>query len=149
MPHSALSPVSAGLFARLNVTSLKGAYPATGAGCIGGVKDYVPQAPTYPFLWYELSETDISGLGSGPDTKQLQLRLHVFSQALGMAEAQRIMAAAIALLKFQQPVAAGWAMPPIERPDNVVPLEFSEINGVVVRELVSIWDGLFADEVAA
>jgi hypothetical protein len=149
MAYSALSPLSAGVFAKLNVTSLKGAYPGTGAGCTGGVKDYVPQAPTYPFLWYELSENDISGLGNGPSVKQIQLRLHVFSQFLGMAEAQRIMAAAIGLLQFVEPTATGWQVPAIGRPDDVIPIEFSEINGIVVRELVSIWDDFFACENAA
>jgi hypothetical protein len=144
--YSALGPVSAGIFAALNVTSLKGTVASGAAGCLGGVHDYIPQAPTYPFLFYKLSEKDISGIGSGPNTKQLQLRLSVFSQYPGDSEMQRIMNVAIGLLQFAEPTATGWTMPKIERPSDVISIEFSEINGVIVRELVSIWDGIFADE---
>jgi len=149
MAYSALSPLSAGIFSKLNTTALKGAYPGTGAGLIGGVKDYVPQSPVYPFAFYELFENDISGLGNGLSVKRVQLRIHIFSQALGMAENQRIMAAAIGLLIFQEPTATGWQIPAIGRPNDVIPIEFSELNGVVVRELVSVWDDIFACEAAA
>lgn len=148
MANCALQPVSQAIFARLNVASLTGTYPSN-AGCIGGVHEFVPQAPAYPFLLIELFERDLSGLGSGPSLKQLQLRLHVFSQYLGMAEAQRIMTAAIGLVQFHEPTLTGWNMPRIGRPNDVVPIEASIINGVACRELVSIWDELFADEVAA
>jgi len=148
MPDSALGPVSVAIFGRLNVASLKAAYP-TGAGCVGGVFENVPQAPTYPFLLYELSLTkDLGGFGEGPDVSQLELRLHVFSTWNGMSEAQRIMREAIRLLKYSAPVAAGYAIPKIGRPQEEIPLPFEELNGVKVRELVTIWD-LYAEEVPA
>lgn len=148
MPDSALQPVSVAIFGRLNVASLKGAYPATGAGCVGGVFDNVPQPATFPCLFYEVSARDLGGLGQGPDVTQIELRLHVFSTWNGMAEAQRIMREAIRLLKYTEPTVAGYVMPMIGRPLDEIPLPFEEVNGVKVRELVTIWD-LFADEVAA
>jgi hypothetical protein len=148
MPNSALSPVSAGIYAKLNVASLKSAVP-TGAGCLGGVRDYIPQPMTFPFMFYELAERDISGLGQGPSVKQIDLRLHVFSQYAGAIEAQRIMTEAIRLLQFSEPTATGWQVPVVGRPDDVVFIEFSELNGVVVRELVAIWSDFFAVENSA
>jgi len=144
--NSALGPVSAAIFAILNVASLKAAYP-TGAGCVGGVTDN-PTGTTYPLLWYEVRGTDISGLGQGPDTTEIELRLHVFSTWNGMLEAQRIMREAIRLLKYSMPTVAGYTMPMIGRPTDEIPLPFEELNGVKVRELVTIWT-LFADEVPA
>lgn len=147
MPDSALQPVSVALFGTLNVSSLKAAVP-TGAGCVGGVTDNPMQGGTFPFLWYELSSTDIGGLGQGPDVAQLELRLHVFSTWNGMAEAQRILREAIRLLKYSEPAVVGYRLVMIGRPFDEVPLPFEELNGVKVRELVAIWD-LFAEEVAA
>lgn len=147
MGSTSLPAVSPAIFGRLNVASLTDAVSSGGAGCTGGVKDFIPQPPPFPFLFYELFERDISGLGDGQSVKQVQLRLRVFSQFLGASEAQRIMAEAIRLLQFQAPTATGWLIPKIGRPNEVIPIEFTEINGVVCRELVSIWDDLFADEV--
>jgi hypothetical protein len=146
MPDSCLQPVSVGIFARLNVASLKGAYPATGAGCTGGVFDRVPQGATFPNLFYEVSGRDLGGLGQGPDVTQIELRLHVFSTYGGMAEAQRIMREAIRLLKYAEPTIAGYVMPPINRPSDEIALPFEVVNGVAVVELVTMWD-LFAAEV--
>lgn len=146
MASSALQPVSAAIFALLNVASLKAAYP-TGSGCVGGVTDN-PTGTTFPFLWYEVKGTDIGGLGRGPDLTQIELRLHVFSTWNGMLEAQRIMREAIRLLKYTTPMVSGYTMPEIGRPHDEIPLPFEEINGVKVRELVTIWD-LFVEEVTA
>jgi len=145
--QSPLGPVSVGLFTLLNVTSLKGAYP-TYAGCIGGITDNPPASPTFPFLWYELSGHDLSGFGQGLDVTQIELRLHVFSTATTMAEAQRIMREAIRLVKFSAPTVVGYDLPVIGRPLDEIPLPFEELNGIKVRELVTIWD-LFACESAA
>jgi len=148
MPDSCLQPVSVAIFSRLNVTALKGAYPATGAGCVGGVFDSVPQSVTYPCLFYEVSARDIGGLGQGPDVHQVELRLHVFSTYAGMQECQRIMRTAIDLLKYTEPTVAGYRMVPIGRPQDEVPLPFESLNAVLVRELVTVWD-LFVEEVIA
>lgn len=149
MAYSALEPLSAGLFAKLNVASLK-----TGiTGLTVTVKDHVPQplpvSASTALVLYVLREKDISGLGSGPSVKQIQLRLHVFSMAETMKQAQQIMAVAIGLLQFVEPTATGWQIPAIGRPNDVIPIETSEINGVICRELVSIWDDFFACENAA
>lgn len=147
MATTSLAAVAPAIFARLNVASLTAAVP-TGAGCIGGVKDYVPQGVQFPFLLYELFERDISGLGAEHAVKQVQLRLHVYSQFKGEAESQRIMNEAIRLLQFTEPTVTGWQVPKIGRPQDVIPIAVSEINGEVCRELVSIWDSLFAAEAA-
>ena len=145
--NSALGPVSAAVFTVLNVASLKAAYP-TGAGCVGGVTDN-PTGTTYPLLWYELIDgEDLSGLGRGPDLTRIELRLHVFSTWNGMLEAHRIMREAIRLLKYSTPTVTGYTLVEIGRPHDEIALPFEEINGVKVRELVTIWD-LFADEVPA
>jgi hypothetical protein len=143
MPDSALQPVADAIFARLNVPSLKAAQP-TGAGC--PVVTENPTGTVYPMLWYELiTGTDLTGLGRGPDLTQIELRLHVFSTWNGMTEARRIMREAIRLLKYTQPTVAGYALVEIGRPHDEIALPFEELNGVKVRELVTIWD-LFADE---
>jgi hypothetical protein len=147
MPSSALQPVAEAIFARLNVASLKAAYP-TGAGAVGGVTENPAQGTTFPFLWFELSGTDIGGLGQGPDLTRIELRLHVFSQYAGMLEARRIMREAIRLLRYTQPTVAGYRLAVIGRPQDEVPLPFEELNGVAVKELVTVWD-LFAEEVPA
>lgn len=146
MPDSALQPVAEAVFARLNVASLKAAQP-TGAGCVGGVTDN-PTGTVYPMLWYELRGEDLTGLGRGPDLTQIELRLHVFSTWNGMIEARRIMREAIRLLKYQTPTVTGYTLVEIGRPHDEIALPFEELNGVKVRELVTIWD-LFADEVPA
>jgi hypothetical protein len=144
---SALQPVSEALYAVLNVASLKAAHP-TGAGCTGGITEAPGQGPTFPFLWYELRGRDIGGLGAGLDLAEIELRLHVFSQAPGMTEARRIMTEAVRLLKYTQPTVVGHHLVKIGRPLDEVPLPFEEINGVAVRELVTTWN-LFTEEQAA
>lgn len=144
MAYSALDPLSDGVFAKLNVAALK-----TGLGITVTIKDFVPQPNPFPFLLYVLREKDISGLGNGPSVKQIQLRLHVFSQFQGMQQAKEIMTVAISLLQFQTPAATGWQIPAVGRPSDVIEFGESEINGVVCRELVSIWDDFFACEAAA
>lgn len=148
MADSALQPVADAIFARLNVASLKAAAP-TGAGAVGGVTENPAQGTTtFPFVWYELSGRDIGGLGQGPDLTEVELRLHVFSTYGGMAEARRIMREAIRLLKYANVTLSGYRMPTIGRPREEVALPFEELNGVKVRELVTVWT-LFADEIAA
>jgi hypothetical protein len=144
MASSALQPVSAAIFGLLNVASLKAVYP-TGAGCVGGVTDN-PSGTTFPMLWYEVKGDDISGLGRGADLTHIELRLHVFSTWNGMLEAQRIMREAIRLVKWSLPAVSGYTVTEIGRPQDEIPLPFEEVNGVKVRELVTIWD-VFAEEV--
>lgn len=147
MPDSAMQPVAEAIFAKLNVASLKAA-PPTGAGLTGGVTDN-PTGTVYPMLWYELLRgEDLTGLGRGPDLTQIELRLHVFSTWNGMIEARRIMREAIRLLKYTTPAVTGYTLVEIGRPTDEIALPFEELNGVKVRELVTIWD-LFADEVPA
>ena len=144
MPDSALQPVAEAVVGRLNVASLTAAAPG-GAGCVGGVTEDPAQGGRLPFLWYEVSGRDISGLGQGADLTEIDLRLHVFSAFHGMSEARRIMREAIRLVKFSQPVVAGYQMPPIGRPHEETPLPFEELNGVKVRELVASFT-VFAEQ---
>lgn len=120
--NSAIGPVSAAVMTVLNVTSLKGATP-TYAGCLGGVSD-TPAGTTFPYLWYEISAHDIGGLGQGPDVMQCELRLHVFSTAANMVEAERIMREAIRLLKYSTPTTLdnSYTIVPVGRPHDEIPL---------------------------
>jgi hypothetical protein len=148
MANSALQPVSEAIYARLNVASLKAATP-TGAGCLGGVTEDPAQGVVFPFLWFEVSGRDLGGLGQELDVTQIELRLHVFSTASGLLEARRIMREAVRLLRYVTLTVTGYALPVIGRPDDEIPLPFEELNGVKVKELVTIWTSLFASEVAA
>jgi len=148
MSNSALQPVAEAIYARLNTHSLKAAYP-TGSGCLGGITEKPAQAPTFPFLWFELSGRDVGGLGQGLDVTQIELRLHVFSQASSLLEARRIMREAVRLIRYSTLTVSGYEMPVIGRPDDEVALPLEEYGGVAVIEVVTIWSSLFASEVAA
>src|SRR5438046_7581385 len=68
----------------------------------GGVQTDVPEDPSYPFLWVEiLEQQQFGGFGTKPGAgalPELEIRLHVFSQFPGWAQAQTIVARAIALV---------------------------------------------------
>ena len=134
-PVAALSPVSQGIYAALNVSALTGLLA-------GGVHDDVPQAPSYPFVQYEVQlERDLGGFGTKA-LPQLEIRVHVFSQYAGWQEAETILAAAETLLHHETPAVTGYATwycrAQVERP--AVKLDDQELNGVKVKELVGFFD---------
>src|SRR5262245_45960379 len=103
--YLSLSPVSAGIYAALNVAALTDLAP-------GGVRDDVPENVVFPFVLFEVSEdAQLGGLGTKPGSGRLpevRIRLIVYSQYAGMKEAQTVMAKAIELLK-DPPAVTGWS----------------------------------------
>ena len=135
---SALQPVSEAVFRALNVPSLLDPPPA-GAGARRVTDNPVieeGEEQTFPFVWYEVgSESNRSGLGPGPWLFELDLRVHVFSRAPGMAEAQRIAREVVRLLRHIRLPMVEWDNPYTAH-DRVVLLPFEVLNGTKVRELV-------------
>jgi hypothetical protein len=130
MTYCALSPVSAAVYAALNVAALTALVP-------GGIYDDVPQATTFPFLWYEVQERQLGVLGTRA-IPEIGLRVHVFSTYEGMSEAQAIMVKVVELLRNTTPAVTGYSNAVIFH-DETVPLAMEELNGVKVRELVGMF----------
>ena len=135
MPYLALDPVSAAIYTRLNVAALTALAP-------GGVMDDIAQGSAYPLVFYEVHEVaQIGGLGSQPGVRalpELELRVHVYSQAAGMTEAQTVMAKVIELLFASALVVTGYATCALFL-GSTIPLPDELVAGVKVRELVSIF----------
>jgi hypothetical protein len=131
---SPLTAVGEALYALFQDATLVGLLGTTGA-----VSD-VPQDPRYPFLWFEVLEPQqFGGFGTKPGLgtlPELEIRLHAFSQFGGMAECQAILARAIALLA-DPPALSGYASWAIFH-DATLPIGDEELNGVKVKELVSM-----------
>src|SRR4030095_5129020 len=138
MAHSALVDVADAVFKILNVPSLTAPDPI-GAGATGGVtaQPVVTARVSFPFVWYELAaERMVGALGAGPWLLEIDLRVHVFSQAPGMDEAQTIIQEAIRLIRESRGVVTGWGTGDT-RDHAPVPRPFELLNGVPVRELVA------------
>src|SRR4029450_2289583 len=124
MAHSSLPELSDAVYAVLNVPSLR----IAGAKKIVDVTINVTPA-YFPFVWYELAaERNISGLGPGPWLMEVDVRIHVFSQAAGMQEAQQILQEAIRLMRLTPLTVNGWSAWYTPH-DAVVTLPFELLNG--------------------
>jgi len=141
---SALAIVADAVFKVLNVPSLT-APPPIGAGAkrvvdqpvLSPVDDDIP----FPFVWYELAaERMAGGLGPGPWLLEIDLRVHVFSTAPGMQEAQAIVQEVIRLLRQAEKAGAlpvaGW-LSAYAPHDATITLPYELLNNVPVRELVA------------
>jgi len=138
MANSALVDVGDAVFAILNVPSLT-APPPIGAGGRRVLDQPVVEegAQSFPFVWYELAaERMVGALGAGPWLLEVDIRVHVFSTAEGMNEAQTIIAEAIRLLRVSRGVVTGWSTW-YQPHDATITLPFELLNGVKVRELVA------------
>lgn len=135
MAYLSLGPVSVAVYALLNVAGMTALVSSR-------IYDAVPQAPTFPFVFYEVRENrDIRGFGTG-GFPEVQLRVHAFSQYEGMKEAQSIIQKAIELLRDQALSVTGYNHAGLIVYDETVPLSDEVINGVACRELVAsftIW----------
>ena len=138
MATLALSAVSQAVFGVLQDATLQGL-------TAGGWHDDLPQAPTYPCGWFEVSERDIRGFGTG-GLPEVELRLHVLSRYGGQAEAQAIVSRTLALLKDQLLTIAGYQQAGRVFYDETLRLPPEEINGVKVYELMSRFR-IYAEEV--
>lgn len=146
--NSPLQPVSEALMRVLNVPSLVGVASPTCAGA-RRVTDSPPQLSqsAFPYVWYELfSASNRSGLGRGPWLFVLDVRLHTYSTSPGMAEAQRITAEIVRLLRAVETglLVADWAAP-YQPHDGTTLLPFESLGGVKVTELV-VENRLFVQE---
>ncbi len=131
--YSALSPVSAGIFAALNVAGLTALAP-------GGVGDDIGQNTGYPYVLYEVSERAMGGLGTKPGHGQLpeiDLRVHVFSRYEGLKEAQAVMDKVMQLLA-DPPAVTGYSSWAIFH-DETINLGDQVIAGVKTKEVVGLF----------
>ncbi len=131
--YSALSPVSAGIYAALNVAGLT-------ALATGGVGDDIAQGTGYPFVLFDVSETAQGGFGTKPGLGQLPeigLRVHVFSKYEGMKEAQAVMDKVMQLLA-DPPAVTGYSSWAIFH-DETINLGDQIIAGVKVKELCALF----------
>ena len=125
-----LGPVSVGVFTALNVSGLTALVSSR-------IYDDVPQAPTYPFVWYEASEPrDVRGMGTG-GLPEVELRVHVFSTYQGTSEGQAITKKVIELLKDQALTVSGYAQAGRVFYDSTQVFADQIIQGVKVREFVA------------
>ena len=134
--YSALSPVSAVIYAALHVSDLLALAP-------GGVGDDIPQGAAFPFVLFDVAESDLGSMGTRPGrgrTLQVALRLTVFSQQVGMREAQTVMAKALQLLTAGplavQGSPAGFEVAACLH-DETIPVGRDLVAGVVVNALVA------------
>lgn len=127
--YSALSPVSVAVFTALNVAALTDT-------ATGGVRDDVPQNPTFPFVFYEVQEDDLGGFGSSPHFAEVELRVHVFSVQETLAQAQTIGAKVVELLRNVSLTISGYTHAGKVFYDRTVLLGDELLNGIKVHELV-------------
>lgn len=133
--YSALSPVSAAVYAALNVPALTAMVP-------GGVSDVIPQNTPYPLVLFEVSEPrQLGGFGTKPGHGQLpeiDLRVHVYSQQQNLSEAQAILDVAISLLADPPAVAGGYGSWGIFH-DSTIDLGDQVVANVTVHEIVAMF----------
>lgn len=129
MAYLALSPVSAAVYAKLNVA---------GMNALVGTRIYddVPRAATFPFVWFEVRERDVRGFGTGA-IPEVELWVHAFSTYNGMKEAQSICQKAVELLRDQALTITGYTQAGLVFYDDTTPLQDQAIEGVKVQELVA------------
>lgn len=132
MAYLALNPVSDGIYTALNVAALTDL-------ATGGISNNPAQGTSFPFVWYEVSESrDVRGFGTG-GLPEVELRVHVFSQSESLIEAQAIGQQVIALLRDQPLTVTGYTQAGLVFYDETVPLLNQELNGVKVHELVCLF----------
>lgn len=137
MAYLSLSPVLVGIYSMLNVAGLTALVSTR-------IYDDVPQAPTFPFVWFEAREHDSRGFGTG-GFPTVELRVHAFSQYEGTKEAQSIIQKVIQLLRDQAVTVSGYTQGGLVVYDETVDLPISEINGIKCREMVAMFR-LFVEE---
>jgi hypothetical protein len=126
--YLALGPVSVGVYSALNVAGL--------TALVGTrIYDDLPQNPTYPCVWFEVTERDARGLGTG-GLPEIDLRVHAFSTYEGQKEAQQILQKCVELLKDQTLTVAGYTFCGHIVYRDTQSVGYLDVNGVKVRELV-------------
>ncbi len=128
-----LSPVSQAIYAALNVASLLALAP-------GGANDVLPQNTAYPCVLFIVNEAQQLGgfgtkAGSVGRLPEVDLRIHVFTQAGSMKSAQAVMAKVLELLA-DPPAVTGYGSWAILW-DDTQTIDDAVIAGVRVQEMVS------------
>lgn len=131
MTYLSLDPVSAAIYARLNVSGLT----ALIDGKTIVISDDPAQGTRFPFIWYEVQEDQARGFGTR-NLPRCELRVHIYSDYEGMLEAQRIAQKVIELLGDHALTVSGYDMCDRIFYERTVPLPDEELNGVKVHELV-------------
>lgn len=132
MAYLSLSPVSVAIYTALNVAGLTALVSTR-------IYEVVPQAPTYPFVLYEVQERDERGMGSGYGLPEVELMVHALSQEETYAQAQTIIAKVIELLRDQTLTVSGYNMCGKVFYDRTERMPDADVNGVSVRELVAMF----------
>lgn len=133
MAGLSLQAVSTGIASLINVAGLTSLVSTR-------IYDDIPQAPTFPFVWYEVNEQqDDRGFGAG-GLPLVEVRVHAFSQYEGAREAQQIIHAVIGLLKDQALTASGYTQAGRIEYRRTVLLPDELIQGVKCRELVAFFE---------
>lgn len=138
--YLSLSAVTAAVYAALNVSTLTNLVSSR-------IYDDVPQNPTFPFVWYEVRERDVRGMGTR-GLPQVDLRAHVFSSNDGYEgpkQAQDIGAVVIGLLRDQALSITGYTHCGLVFYDETQLFSDQVIAGVKTRELVAMFR-IFAEE---
>lgn len=128
MATDCLGPVSAALFAALNVSALTSLTP-------GGISDSLQQSGAFPRIWFEVFERENRGLGNG-SMPEVRILIHIFSKHEGGKEAHAIASQVMALLRDQPLTAAGYAQAGLVFWDSTDPLGDTEIAATRCRELL-------------
>ncbi len=130
--YSALGPVSAAVFAALNIAAITTLAP-------GGVNDVIPPGTPYPLVLFGVSDAaQMGGFGTKPGRGQfpeMRLRVHVFSQDTNLSTAQAIVEQVIAALA-DPPAVSGYGSWAIFH-DQTVDLGDQVVANIVVHELVA------------
>ncbi len=135
--YSALSLVSAGVYAALNVAAVAG-LATGGVGDDIGQRVLTADGSFGTFVLYEVHEAARGGFGTKPGTGQLpqiDLLVHVFSQFDGMSVGQAAMNAVIGALK-DAPTVSGYSSWAIFH-DETINLGDQLVAGLKVKELVA------------
>lgn len=132
MAYLSLSPLSAALYTLLNVAGM--------TALVGSrIYDDIPRSPTYPLVWFEVSEPqDVRGFGRG-GMPEVTIRVHALTTYQGEKQGQTILAKAIELLKDQTITVAGYEQAGQVFYDETVVLKDQAIEGVKVQENVAIF----------
>ena len=132
MAYLSLSPVSAAVYALLNVSSVT-------TLATGGIDEGYVRGRTGSRLWFELREQDARGFGMG-GLPEVYLDVHVVVPVdayRGMKLAQDIAQAAIALLRDAKLTVTGYEHCGRVVYHETVPLPGEIIEGIVVNDLVA------------
>jgi hypothetical protein len=130
MSTAALSPVSQGVFAKLNVPALKPALVTKVSD------DNVPQGTAFPYAWFTLNEDNARGMGRG-GLRRVDIHVHAASAATTNAPLQAIMSKIVELLEDKTLTVPGYRQGGEVFYGEIVGPFDSVIGGVAVREAIA------------